>query len=132
MFMLFKVCLEWFCSIFHNFQKKFRISENVPVFRDCSQILKMFMFSFSGVSNNVPISKFVWKCVKRRVFKFCLLFLKLFGMLLFKIFTTFQNFYWNFKKMSVYPQIVHFFKCSCFNFFSGISFFYVFPPLFPV
>ena len=101
----------------------FRILQNVPVFRDCSQILKMFMFSFSGVSNNVPISKFVWKCVKRRVFKFCLLFLKLFGMLLFKIFTTFQNFYWNFKKMFPNPQIVPFFKCSCFNFFSGVSIF---------
>ena len=80
------------------------------------------MFSFPKLFENVlknVFSNFVW------------VFQKLFGMFLFKIFTTFQNFYWNFKKMSMYPQIVHFFKCSCFNFFSGISFFLCVPNFVP-
>ena len=94
MFVFFKVSSDCFVLIFQNFWNMFRISENVPPFRNCSQIEKMFMFSFSGISNNVPVSKFVWKCFKKHVFKFCWIFLKKIWIFCSKFSQLFRVFLW--------------------------------------
>ena len=122
----FKVCSEWFCSIFSQLLK------NLQNLRKCSRLQELFtfffIFSFLGVSNNVPISKIVQKYFLKTCFQLLLFFggrgSKIVWHFLDQIFTTFQIFFGISKKCSRFQKFFkNILKYTCFHFCRSFNFF---------